>query len=653
MFTFPLAQTFFSKKYFSIYFIFFVSFCFSQETNLIDSLKLKSYQVQDTVLVDVYDEISWEYKNSNMDSAFFYAKKALSLAKQLKHQKTIANSYNTVGSNFEYISNFDSALYYYEKSLHIKEKINDSLGIANSLNNLGIVHDEKGNHQKALTNYFKALRIYETLPVDFDKIPMVLVNIGIVYKKQGNYQKVLEYYQRALKIYESNNYDVGIVITKGNIGNTLLKLKKYEEAINYSTEAKKMYDELGYNRYVPYMNVQIANAKDSLKQYEEARVLYTNAIKSFEEDKNYQELADAKIGLSNNYFMNNLFLDSKKEISEALEIIKEKGLKDFEIRALEVLHKTNFKLGNYKEAYLNTLNFIEQNEALFEKEKVKSLFELEIKYETEKKEKELLIAKTQKIETEFELSKTRNWVYILTFCIILIGLLALIATQARKRKIQEEKIRQKNEAFNAIIEAQEEERNRIARELHDGVVQQIGSVILRSRKIFKEKDLLHESDAQAFMTNLENSNQDLRTISHQMMPRALKEFGVVAALNDLFDFSFSATKIEYTFEHFNLNERLSQKIEITVYRITQELINNVIKHSQASSVSFQLFRNTDSLILIAEDNGIGFPKQSNLEGVGMINIKSRLHLINGAVNFENLPEKGALITIKIPLENAN
>ncbi len=623
---------------------------YSQSSTRIDSLKNQIPSHKDTALIELLDEISWEYKYLDMDSAFNYAYQALALSEKINLRQAIANSYNTLGSNFEFIANYDSALYYHQKSLALKRDLNDLVGTANSLNNIGIIYDEKGQHQESLKNYFQALKIYETEEVPFEKVPMVLVNIGIVYKKIGNYKKVLEYYQQALDIYEAHDYQVGIVITKGNIGNTLLHLKRFKEAIEFSAEAKELYKQLHYMRYVPYMEVQIANAKDSLQEYEEAQELYKKAITSFSADNNSQELADARIGLANNYLINNLNHKAKNEIIKALSIIKDNGLKDFEIKALEVLHKANFRLCNYQDAYENSLQYIQKKNEVFKKDKVKSLYELEVKYQTEKTEKELLLAKTEKIETEFALSQSKNWIYFLIFCLIAAALLFVVFLQLRKRKAQEEQLEQKQKAFSAIVEAQEEERNKIARELHDGVVQQIGSIILRSRSVFAKNNFLKEPEAQEFLSSLENSNQDLRTLSHQMMPRALQDLGITAALDDLFEFSFSYSTIKYSFEHFNIEGRLAQKIEISLYRITQELINNILKHSQASEASFQLFKNDNSLIFIAEDNGLGLNSNKSKEGIGLLNIKSRLQLINGSFHLESLPNKqGTLATIKIPL----
>ena len=252
------------------------------------------------------------------------------------------------------------------------------------------------------------------------------------------------------------------------------------------------------------------------------------------------------------------------------------------------------------------------------------------------------------------------------FIIIVIGFISYIASYFSKRKfvkkvhelkliqkLEKEKndaiVIEKEKGLKALIDAQEEERNKIARELHDGVVQQMGSIILKSRKLFSKKKLTNEKESQELLQSLENSNKDLRNISHQMMPRALKELGIIPALNDLLEGSLALLDIKYNIEHFNIEKRLPQKIEVTIYRITQELINNIIKHSKANEVSVQLFNTHDSIVLIVEDNGVGFSSQKSKKGIGLLNITSRLDMVNGNVNFEPSPKSGTLVTIKIPL----
>lgn len=210
-------------------------------------------------------------------------------------------------------------------------------------------------------------------------------------------------------------------------------------------------------------------------------------------------------------------------------------------------------------------------------------------------------------------------------------------------------IAEQERGIHAMIEAQENERSRIARDLHDGVVQEIGSVILKSRVAFENLKIAESAEAKEILEKLEGSNQDLRTISHQMTPRSLKELGLIATLGDMLADSLTPANVTYTFEHFNWNDRLPETIEINIYRIAQELVNNILKHSQANTVNVQLFRTGNVAILMIEDNGKGMDKANQNNGIGLMNIKNRAEMINGTVAFENGPEGGTLVTLKIEI----
>ena len=632
-----------------LFYCFQISFSQNKKA-IIDSLKITLQTKKDTSLIKTLDEISWQFKAINIDSALNYAKKSIILAERLEYDKLTALVYNTLATVYEAKSELDSALYFHKKSLTIKINTNDSIGIANTYNNLGIIYDEKGKYLTSLKNYFKALNIYENQNAPYDRVSLVYVNIGIVYKKQKEFNKALSYYHKAIEIYKKNKYKVGEIITISNISSIYLELKDYDTAIKYSKEAAKGFKDLGYSRYITYMDHNIAIAKTGQSKFYEAIAIYKKIIPKFKEENNWFELADAKIGLSNTYFKINNFKKANKELQETLRISRKNEFKEKELRVFSLLSKVSFKMNKYKEAYNYLSEYDKKKDSVFEKEKTKSILELETKYQSEKKEKELLKARTEKAETELALTKSKGWIFILMASLLIAVFLFFGISQRIKRKNQEAIVKEKERGFKAIIDAQEEERSKIARELHDGVVQQIGSVILKSRSILKKMNLLQFEESQELLKILENSNQDLRNISHQMMPRALKELGVISALNDLLSGSLSYLDINYSLEHFNIKERLPEKIEVTIYRIVQELINNIIKHSKATEVSVQLFNANNTVILIVEDNGVGFAKEKNKKGIGLLNISSRLDIVNGNVNFEPSPKSGTLVTIKIPLK---
>ena len=175
--------------------------------------------------------------------------------------------------------------------------------------------------------------------------------------------------------------------------------------------------------------------------------------------------------------------------------------------------------------------------------------------------------------------------------------------------------------------------------------------IVSSSKFPSIQGASNDCNSTQIFNHLESSTTELRSISHQMMPSALTELGIVDALSDMLHKSLDPIEIKFSFENFGIETRIKENIEITIYRVSQELINNIVKHSGANEVSVQLFKSGDNIILIIEDNGIGISKEDKPDGIGLMNISSRLDTIKGKVNFEPSPNSGTLATVKIPLND--
>ena len=180
-----------------------------------------------------------------------------------------------------------------------------------------------------------------------------------------------------------------------------------------------MYAKLGYDRYVPYMISNIAIAKDSLKLYKESQRLYKEAIVLYKEDQNLYELAYSQIGLAKSYAKENKFDESSKEVKKALIIINEKGFKEFEVEAYKLLASVEARLGNYIQAYNYFEKYAIGKDSLFEDNKTKIVFELETKYETEKKEKEILLQRADIAEKELSINKKNIQLYGLGISVLI------------------------------------------------------------------------------------------------------------------------------------------------------------------------------------------------------------------------------------------
>jgi signal transduction histidine kinase len=203
-----------------------------------------------------------------------------------------------------------------------------------------------------------------------------------------------------------------------------------------------------------------------------------------------------------------------------------------------------------------------------------------------------------------------------------------------------------------VINAEEEERKRIARELHDGIGQQMTGLKM-AWQVFNQNFLKDQkaviAESERLLKILDNSAAEVRSISHQMMPRALKEAGLPGAISDLLAVYFGNSNIQYELNVSGMDEKLNKNIEITVFRVCQELINNIVKHSGASHIDLQLYRSRENLILSVTDNGAGFNVNDKKEGIGLMNIKSRVENVNGIFFIESELSKGSRATIRIPL----
>ena len=616
---------------------------------IIDSLKIKlNEKIDDATKAKVLGDLTWYYKESSIDSALKYGKLGLDFIKKINNKPALAQQYSDVAGVYLIKGDTKLSEEYYKNSLNIRREIKDTIGVAKINANLMAFYTKYRQPDSAMVYGLKAMEIFEDKGI-LNYANILKSNLASLHRSLRNYQKALDY---NFEILEYSKKIKDIQLTSNiytNIATAYSALNKVDNAIEYyklSIETSK--------KIKNYHNLSIALSSLSSIYFELDDI--KKGISTAEEALKYQEFLNSELEIASlnsmlgeKYFGISQFKKAKKYFLNALPYYEKNINKERVARIYNFLSIIYGIENNKKLVLLYKIKSDSLSEAYFDEKSSKELVELEVKYQSEKKEKELLQTRTEKAETELSLAKTQKWIYILIGSLVLALLLFFGISQRNKRKTQEKIVKQKEKGFRAIIDAQEEERSKIARELHDGVVQQIGSVILKSRNLFSKNNLIDEKESQDVLKSLENSNQDLRNISHQMMPRALKELGIIPALNDLLEGSLALSNIKYSLEHFNIDERLSQKIEITIYRITQELINNIIKHSKADEVSVQLFNTNNTIILIVEDNGVGFSSQKSKKGIGLLNISSRLDLVNGDVNFEPSPKSGTLVTIKIPL----
>jgi len=661
-------------------------------------------QVKTTDPIKHYYKAALNYSNAysleNIEETGQAGFAMLNWANKAKEPCFIADSYESIALYFKEISLPDSATHYFELALKTASAINDVDRIQSILTNYSnllikqgkkdevltytlhaIEHDSLFNQRKNQASYYhllgniylysgdypSALNAYQIAYKGFEskqkilKMIKVLNNIGLVYSAIDNLEMAKKSYVDVISLATSNDLEKQKIAALINLGAVYLELgdfdmnrKMLEEALHLSTK---------YNSYKFQGSIQ--NNLGNLAYYEGNYALalehFSNAltINIERDDKHEQALCLSNKGWA--YLMLNNQSLCFESFNEALNLATSIKSPEKRMMALEGLADASEYFGNYKDALAYKNKFVALKDSLLGEKSKTKIAELQTLYESEKKENEINDLKQEQAynsltirENELQISRL-NWQ---RFGLALLIFLIILVAYASWRSIKTKKENEKNQALlierekgiQAVFDATEEERQRIAKDLHDGIGQQMSGLKLAWQNLTissknlteEEKNKLHE-----LSKILDSTAADVRDISHRMMPKVLEAFGLVPAIDEMLEKAFKLSDIKYEFEHYNFDQRLPKRTELALFRICQELISNVIKHANANFVSIQLFKNQNQLILIVEDNGKGITSNTDQDGHGLLNIKSRLNTIDGQVNFEASENSGTTATVRV------
>jgi len=617
----------------------------------IDSLKnLLKLERKDNIPLLL--QLCWEFRYSNPDTARFYGYKALVQAKKIRDKKFEGEALHNLAITYEAQSNFNKAIELGLKALTLKTAVGDELEIANTLNNLGNVYDQKGEFDKAVTHYKKAYLIYKKNKLP-ENIAMINVNMGIVLKAQKQYQKVLPYYHEAYEIYRKLNKPFETAACEANLGSVHFYLNNSDSCVYYSSMAEKRFLSLKNEQFLPVVRSNIGMAYRKLGNFGKAISYLEKAIAAHRKFNNRKELSFVLSELAKTHqgINNNKALVYAKEallVSEEISSLPEV------LAARKVMSEIYQDKGEFRNAYESFIAYSTLKDSVFEKDKIKELNEFQTLFETEKKEQRIKVLSQQHVIQALKV-KQREILLVIAVAAILFGLLIFFLVMNRRKlreenRLQEERNKQQEIAARRVLDAEEHERRRIASDLHDGVGQMLSVAIMNINSLAGKISENEESNilAKNSLALVTDCYDEMRSISHQMIPSALLKAGLAPAIRDFIS-RIDQNKIKVDLSLNNIDNRLSEQTETVLYRVIQETVNNVIKHSNASKLSIQIDSDGEELSAIIEDNGQGFDKESVKKGLGIENMISRIKLLNGAIEFDSRLGSGTIVAIYLPL----
>lgn len=503
---------------------------------------------------------------------------------------------------------YDSAAFYNLRAQEIFERNNHTEELGAALSSYGYMVKRR-NLPEAFRLMRKGIGILKNEKSN-GNLPSAIDNFGVLHEMNGDLDSAVFYYSQALAMKEELRDSVGIPYSLNNLGGAFLIEKKYEAALPYFEKAYAI-------------RQQQNDAFGVLESQSLFGDLYKNWDKSAEAIQWYE--------------LSNAGCDS----------IQYPFLKQYNLEQLATCYEAS---GNPDLALTALRGSMLIKDSLLNEKNLKQINELEQKFKSAEKDKSIA-------QLEEKNLKRRQFILVVSSALLLVLFGSLLYSQVQKRKARAAKdkaiIEERDRGIEAVFTATEEERRRIAKDLHDGVGQQLSGLRLSFEGLSIDiKNALPNDAERIIKLNevLDEACNEVRNISHRMMPKSLSETGLLPAIDDMLRKSIGLSGIAYRLEHFKVeDERFHERIELGLFRVCQELVNNILKHSGATEVVVQLFKSKTNLVLIVEDNGKGFSPQSQKDGIGLTNITSRINTVDGEVTWQPGPQQGTVATVRVPI----
>ncbi|MBK9735672.1 MAG: sensor histidine kinase [Saprospiraceae bacterium] len=565
----------------------------------------------------------------NADSTYTYQElnKILEQARINKDQKTLASVYVKLADyEGDVLSDFKTSFKYYRNALEYYKVTGDSTGVHETNQAIARRYYQTGFFDESINILQNLVSIYSNKN-EISKLADIYFEINKAYKARGDNEKSIEYLEKA--IYLNQQLNDTILLT-----NILIdKIQSFE--LNSELDSA------------------IATAYQVFK------------ISTFKGDREMVAKSLFHIG-----YINKL----KKDYPKAIKYLhKSESILPFQPNSEErkLIYKeladVYAKKSEFNTGYKYLMKYTKLNDSILNKSRFASFTNLALKYGSIDKQASIEVLKIDKLSADERNKAQRRTLYILAG-----GLLLVLASiyfiikfydqristtkiiTEQKEEINQQQIREledniKMSSLRSVIEGQEIERERIAKDLHDSLGGLLSTIKLQFDQVrSKKEDLVNLKEYKQAHKLLDLAVDEVRTISRNLQPGSLDNLGLIPAIKDLINRLEGDSYPDIDFQYYEMPEKIDKMISLSVYRIIQELIANSLKHAKATEILIQINTEDTELVIQYEDDGIGFD-QNNLKrkGMGLENIKSRINYLHGTIVIDSRNGEGMSVLIRV------
>ena len=520
---------------------------------------------------------------------------------------------------------------------------------------LGMITLPQGNEKDAtLQNFLSALQLAKNTS-DSYLISVCYGAVGTAYNYLRLFDKSIANNLEHLEFAMDSGDTLIVAKAYQNLSAAYLNAGNKSEYEKYNREYERLLPHLKntYYNWLYVHNRALASAENG--QYDKAisealqslQIAKANSLPRFKWLASYY-LTGYCYYLKKQYQQSNEYMQQVAALADSLPS------PEYKMYAASGMAENYFALNDFKNAYSYLSRQLSLSDSISaEKTKINANY-LHIKYKIEKKDSQIQLQ-----QSAIRQKNILNYVLAITAIGFLITLVLAWRNYTHRRKIQRQRITELETekqlaATEAVLKGEEQERSRLAKDLHDGLGGML-SGMKHSFQNMKGNLIMTPDNAAAFERNmdmLDSSIQEMRRVAHNMMPEALVNLGLTAALDDFCSGINQSGVLQINFQAMGTApSQLSNTVAISIYRIVQELINNSIKHSQASKALVQLSYMPGHIQITVEDNGKGMNTAQSQEhkGIGWNNVYNRIALINGSIEVLSAPDKGVSVEMEVPL----
>jgi two-component system NarL family sensor kinase len=644
------------------------------QQNKIDSLKqLLPTAKDDSARGELLYRLGLAYNRTDYKVSRVLFDSVLRLVARNKHFKRLeADTYLEIGNlGFDH-GNYPLSIEYYTKA---EEKYNSlsghvkASGLAAIYNNVGAILSLTNDWENAQKYYLKSLKEYEKLN-DITRMVTVYFNIAFVFSDMDEWNKSYEHMLKSFHLSKQSENTSQNLQACCRLATICFKTGRLEEGKTYLKKGDSLLRTTSESLDLIYYNHAYGTYHQQAGRYSAAvdyHKLAYNAAMTWE-DPYY--VADETLEIGNDYLKLAKFDSAEFYFLKSYEISNQYKYKPKVLLSLISLSDLEETKGDFKKAYGYKKTQAGYADSLVKEQNHYRILLIDGEYAAEKRSNEIRQLQMDKQIQSLSLEKRSTLNYVLVASIVVLTVFGFLVYRnlshrhvlaKQQEEIHRQKIRELEKdrqliAVDSMLKGQEEKRSRMAKDLHDGLGGMLSGVKL-SLGAMKGNIILSEDNTRLFarvLDQLDHSINEMRRVAHNMMPEALVKLGLPQAIQDYCDGLNESNNLKFKTQFYGLENRLEASTEIVVYRIVQELLNNVVKHANATEALVQVMRHENNLNVTIEDNGKGFVvnEADERKGAGLANVRSRVDYLKGQLDIQSSPGKGTSIHIDFAIQDS-